>query len=260
MNNSRHPIDKVFHQKLSQHQIKPDPMAWERLAIQLNRPNKSNRFLWLKVAAILVIIMVLGILALNLQNSEVQRQLAHHPEKKVNPITPKNIPFISPKSIQPGEVEKDFGDNKTSINSIDRANYPNKPSSTEENLSKINNGIPNLKKPSMLEKPTIDPIAPLTKKPFPWKLAHPKVENISAISEDQLRKINQNEVTYSVTIISNGISDNSPSDNILVQIEGKFNSLNNLLNKVDQGYAQLQDAKNNLFTSLINQDQKQKSQ
>jgi hypothetical protein len=54
------PIDKLFREKLAAHSLEAPPMAWEK--IESNLPKKSASFLWLKIAASLVLLITAGML------------------------------------------------------------------------------------------------------------------------------------------------------------------------------------------------------
>jgi hypothetical protein len=61
------------------------------------------------------------------------------------------------------------------------------------------------------------------------------------------------EPAYRVTIISDGIKEDK---NLIADIGRKVNQVEGLLGKVDEGFANLQDAKNNLFTALVTRKEK----
>ncbi len=58
------------------------------------------------------------------------------------------------------------------------------------------------------------------------------------------------EVTYKVTIISMGMKDSPEKQTLVGEIENKIDKIGGFIGKVDQGLADLQDAKNNLFANL----------
>lgn len=54
------PIDKLFREKLAEHSLEAPPMAWGKIESKL--PEKSNSFLWLKIAASFVLLITAGML------------------------------------------------------------------------------------------------------------------------------------------------------------------------------------------------------
>src|SRR5690606_27602827 len=58
------------------------------------------------------------------------------------------------------------------------------------------------------------------------------------------------EVAYKITIISNGLREKPEKESLVGEIENKIDKLGGLIGKMDQGFADLQDAKNNLFASI----------
>ena len=56
-------------------------------------------------------------------------------------------------------------------------------------------------------------------------------------------------MTYKITIKSNGISEKPENQGLIAGIENKVDKIGGLLSKVEQGFADLQDAKDNLFVS-----------
>jgi hypothetical protein len=61
--------------------------------------------------------------------------------------------------------------------------------------------------------------------------------------------VEEEVMTYKITIKSNGIKEEPEKQGFIAGIENKVDKIGGLLSKVEQGFADLQDAKDNLFVS-----------
>jgi hypothetical protein len=85
----------------------------------------------------------------------------------------------------------------------------------------------------------------------PLDLAIPPLELDDLIADN----FGSSEVAYKVRIVSRGYAISPDKENL---VDGIENKIGGFFNKVDQGFAEIQDAKNNLLVSLTTKKEKNK--
>lgn len=86
-------IDELFRQKLSHQKLSPPPGAWEAIEQNLPGEKKKGAYLWLSIAASVLVIFTLGWLAIS-QN---------HNESSVNPQSLTQVEKTTPESTVKAE-------------------------------------------------------------------------------------------------------------------------------------------------------------
>ncbi|WP_186754296.1 hypothetical protein [Echinicola salinicaeni] len=260
MDSQKHPIDELFSQKLKQHQERPSNLSWERLDAQLGHQKKSNKPAWIKVAAVIIGIFALTILLWRIdftENKENYPMLAEQtPALNQESLTQSAVVPTDSSRQSVEKIEKPIDANNDTEKVEDEKDHKpvikSKPAPTKENLQKEllpdNSLVAAASNRKTIEKaPEIKPER---------DLGLPELEN-KKISIDELIADNgtvdkkEEPVAYTVKIKSSGISEKPQKENLVSEIGEKINTLGGLIGKVDKGYADLQDAKNNLFASLI---------
>ncbi|GAB3645434.1 hypothetical protein GCM10028791_03530 [Echinicola sediminis] len=248
MDKEKHTIDKLFSQKLQQHQEKPSTLAWEKLERQLGPKKGSNKGIWLRIAA--VFLAALALVYLLWQNfpspipnepptmAEELRQTAPMSKDKPKDKTARqevNVGGDEPSIPKPPNPEKVAANNEASKKNSVQVIKP-RPAATEkiEEVLSADSSQENEKAIPVIATPELD-----------------MSELVAEISTEGMELETPEPVAYKISIRSSGISEKPKKENLVEGIEDKINTLGSLLGKVDQGYAELQDAKNNLFTALI---------
>jgi hypothetical protein len=248
-------FDQFFKDKLVNHEEKISGLAWEKLEAKLPAENKVGGFPWMKIAASLTLILGVGYLILNYMGSEEpslstslatyteeeleikEEQLKETSTSEASQMILESAPFATP-SRQKEAVAKDSDNGKKTSNI-------RLPKHEEVEIKQIIASIPEKIEVSLpeiiLDLPSSS--APSTK------------DLIAVAKEDN----STGEVQYSIKIISKGIKEEPQKPAIINEIENKIDKVGNWLGKVDQGFAELQDAKDNLFASITTKsDKKQK--
>ncbi|NVJ85804.1 MAG: hypothetical protein HWE15_05830 [Algoriphagus sp.] len=252
-------IDVIFREKLESHEVKPSQLAWERLEHQLPKEEKSNpRIYWWAAAAAVVVIFLVGSLLRNPSQPFEGEQLT---AEKVESTE-------TQPSQETQEVEGLVADNATiekEENAIPEIEKPKqkitnqKQSKTPEIKTQLEEPSKNLiaeaqiteKEGERKDEANQVEIAPIT---LPIEREIPELKPIDLNQTvAELKSEKPEEPAYKVTIISDGIKDDK---NLIVGIGKKVDQVGGLLGKVDEGFANLQDAKNNLFASLTSRKEK----
>lgn len=254
MANEKNKLDAQFREKLINHQEKPSALAWERLENQLPKPEQKNGFPFLKIAASLLLLMGMGYFiwyavdSTNFKNQDlaVIEEEIHQNDEKVQfeeakvlkeedlPSTVELAPVVKKDSE---EIQKEIPAPKK------KTNRPK----VEENRSNLVAGINKPEENLAL----IDPIPTAIELPELQIAEEPIIKPLAEIEAPT-----GNENGYRVKIISNGFLAEADKPGLIEEIETKIEKIGGLLNKVDQGFADLQDAKNNLFASISTKKEK----
>ncbi|MGY6743394.1 MAG: hypothetical protein ACXIUQ_11715 [Cecembia sp.] len=241
MANTENNLDRYFREKLEKHEEKPSALAWERLDQELGR-KKPTYVPFLRIAATLLLVIGLAFVfwQLDYTSEQAGEQLAEveevsMPEEAVemNGSLAFKEEDIEGDNLQPLEKDNTGQIAKTapSVEKVSARKVQEEPASA----SLLAEELPKRVEEKPIELPEI-PIAEL-------RLDHAitSAQNFSMEAEE--------EINYRVIIKSSGIKDEPKKPNLIEGIENNVNKLGTFLSKVEQGFADLQDAKNNLFAS-----------
>jgi hypothetical protein len=245
MANTDKNFDQFFKNKLSAHEEKPSQLAWEKFSSELNKKEKGIYSYYLQWAAGLLLLLGLGYLiwSSTLRDNFSNENLVIE-EIKIEPT----IPDIN-KSAQ--EIETNENED-IKEESVKLAEVPKKSEVTKEALKEMT--------PKVIEKEEKSPemFLALDKNEFEVEAIQlpelkpvilPEIELNKEIALFDEPEISEEEPSYTVTIISKGIQDKSEKTNLIEELENKVEKIGGFLGKIEQGFADLQDAKDNLFAN-----------
>ena len=251
MANEDRDFDELFRNKLSKHEIKPSSLAWERLESKLPKNKKSGYYPFLKIAASIILLMGIGYVGWFLSN-EIEPEAP-----QVAEVTKDQVEEESESTL---ELEKE----KVELEATELVPQEGK----IENTSKSKEAKKEVTQQNQIEKQESpkDLFAENTKAPQKIVVESlPEIEipeldlNQSVAINESVEELEEPEVSYKITIVSKGISDSEPEKPGLIDgIENKVEKIGGILSKVDQGFAELQDAKNNLFASITSKKERSK--
>lgn len=242
MANTEKNFDQYFREKLANHEEKPAALAWERLESQLPKKQKAGFYPFLKIAAAIFLLLSAGIVLLKWSGLEQSSQ------QEVAEVAPKQV---ESKIIDQQKEESTFI----------------KPISPLEDESSVNR-IPTIEKPSPNPKKQENPTPVFAnQEPIGDKMVAEAIETKEEIKVEQMElpeinlpdlKITNavafNETVeeapeYKVIIKSKGLKEEAPKQGLIGELEEKVEKIEGIWNKLGQGFADLQDAKENLFAN-----------
>jgi hypothetical protein len=250
-------LDRLFRQKLEHLEQRPDPQAWESLAQKLK--NKRVPLWWLpaRYAAGLLAVIGLGLfMYLKVGKQDLERYTADNIEIEKHTELFPNEPSGSEAPVSP-EKEEVIQDSPSSSEKEGTIDSP----SSHQAAPKIPPQNPKTQaadheNPKQEEAPSIREELPV--------LEIPKMElleiDLSSSLADGLPPVEDlpvKEVEYRVRIISRGYAIAPGKGDIVEEIEQQVGKIGNFLTKVDQGFADLQDAKNDFFALMVTKKEKQ---
>ncbi|MFC5624331.1 hypothetical protein [Algoriphagus winogradskyi] len=255
-------LDQFFKEKLENHTERPSKLAWERLESQLPQQTKSYKGIWWAAAATITILFTVGYFVLREGDVTVEKpMLADNTTEEVID-TPTQPEVITPEEtektqneIENQQAAEELNTKPTTTTTKSKA----KPADTSSNTQKPQNTTPqNLvamnevkeePKPIKTEAPIIEVETPDFKEA---ELPPLNLEQAVAQATESVEA----EPAYRVKIYSSGLKEEPKDKNLIAEIGKTVNEVEDLLGKVDQGFADLQDAKNNLFASITTRKSK----
>lgn len=254
-----HPIDDLFRDKLSGHQEKPSTHVWEKLGARLHQANEKKGFPWLRVAASLLVVATLAyVVWSNIQKEDELKPLVTESntiEEALYGEEKGPAPLMHQDSVGHKE-DRDMEGNSSQVEEDENEQAPvqevpaPRPLPSKPTPSKVGEQ-PNGTLAVREEEKALEPVSELDLVAIDsLGQVDPKPDIEQWVAEN-LPNEKEEEVAYRVHIISSGISEKPKKEPLAKEIEQTIYKIGGLLGKVDQGFADLQDAKNNLFATLI---------
>jgi hypothetical protein len=225
MDKQQQNIDGLFRSKLENHRVKPSGLAWEKLDQQLSRQEKPA-YPWWRVAAVAILLLSMG--ALLWTGSLVTEEIAMPVAQEQ--ILPEELTEVAPETVE--QIVEESIPAPTEPAELPKAAKPaaQKPAARPAELKQQTE--------EMRQTIAAIEVEPVVIAPTEIRLPEPQELYVAEVTEVRVR------------IVSNGIIEQPEKENLIDGIENKIEKVNNLFNKVDQGFADLQDAKNNLFATI----------
>lgn len=245
MANADKKFDQYFQEKLENHEVKPSKLAWERLDSQLGKRDKAAYYPFMRIAAAIILLMGSGYLVWQFSTTEITR-----------PQTAEIIQIPVLEEVLDNKIESQT---EQEITNEDKSDFV-KPETIEKEKPQetpvkkpqiVRNSVTGSPK-ELLAENTI-----LTERNQEQMIGIPEL-NLPELKLDAalaMNDVSQQEyeevVEYKVIIKSKGLKDEPAKQGLIGGIEDKVDKIGGFLNKVEQGFADLQDAKENLFASNV---------
>ncbi|WP_192350795.1 hypothetical protein [Algoriphagus sp. Y33] len=256
MAKEKNKLDQFFKERLENHTEAPSKLAWERLESQLPKKNKSYKGIWWAAAASVAILFTVGYFLVREENTGKEMPLLS--ENKTEELTENeaHTEINTPQEIGETQSETENQQATEELETKPTSTTPSydKPvdsSSTQKSRPNPQNlvAMTEAKKEEPGQEKQVNPEIPTLTVETP-EITEPKfppLEPEKAVAEV---KADEAEPAYTVKIYSSGLKEEPKDKNLLAGIGKTVNEVEGLLGKVDQGFADLQDAKNNLFASI----------
>ena len=242
-------LDRVFREKLENHEASPSPAAWDKLEAQLDAAKQPKKSSWWAIAAAMPLLLGLGYLIWSqAPQAEQENSLAAIEEVSTSTLVSESSPEVEPMVSE--EVQKPVSLAEASTS---RASKPiQKSSLPQENSKEVNLGnvvaeaisFPSSQaavvqevnsttesKTLVIPEPTQTALSPSTSQP---SLAD--TEEIDG---------------YRIRIFSDGLKkEEAPNKNLITELGKTVGQVEGLLDKLDEGFVEIQDKKERLFSSL----------
>jgi hypothetical protein len=242
-------LDRVFREKLEKLEASPSPAAWDKLEAQLDAAKQPKKSFWWAIAAVMPLLLGLGYLIWS-QVPEIEQESSISATEEVLevPLVPESTP----------EAETEVSEESQYQNSLAETAIPSssKPvllsSLPQENSKVVNLGnvvaeaisFPSSQAAveqevnSATESRTLLTPEPTQTTPSP--------------SSSQATLADAEEIDgYRIRIFSDGLKKEEASNkNLITELGKTVGQVEGLLDKLDEGFVEIQDKKNRLFSSL----------
>lgn len=229
MAKEQHQFDSYFKQKLENHTERPSQLAWERIEDGLGKPEKKVFIGWY-AAASLVLLLGLGYLLLRqgaLDGSLMEENLVSQ-QLEENSI-------MDESTIDSTEATSESTLPSLEPTQENRSTEASKPKVVKEKVPAIETFSQTIAQRELAEEIIALP---------DLKLPELVLDQTIALVEPTITNAIDEEPSYTVTIRSSGIKAEAPKDNLIDELENKVDKIGGFISR---GFADLQDAKSNLF-------------
>jgi hypothetical protein len=251
-------FDRIFREKLENHQAKPSAAAWEKLEYQLPEPRPSQKGLWWAIAASVSIILATSWMVWvkseqSLQNPQ-SAQVTDLPKEKPEDQLVTTLPD-QPKQPLSEPIQNQRAVNKPIPTKIkNESPEKTKTNSPEIKVNEQNQSI------LIASTETVSEEKNVVNASFGLETHSDKLpETIHVITQHQITETfasKEDAPLYRVSIYSDGLKKSQePNKNLITEMGKTVGKVENLLGKVDEGFVELQDKKNSLFATLTSRKQ-----
>ena len=239
-------LDRVFREKLENHQETPSLAAWDTLASQLDTkqaPKKGNA--WWAIAAAIPLMLGAAFLFWS-TGKETEKQAPLAEAQEINPEVNVNPPVTPSPSVE-AEIEVPSTSSVSTPNERVQTGIKTQqsiPSTLVAEVITQTEAVPASIPVFMAE---VVPDAPEPIRSPAAALAETKSSFTPSTNETLAEEVG----TYRIRIYSDGLQKAAPKEKNLVTELGKtVGQVEGLLGKLDEGYEEIQEKKERLFSSL----------
>lgn len=242
-------LDRVFREKLENHEASPSPGAWDKLEAQLDAAKQPKKSTWWAIAAAMPLLLGLGYLIWS-QAPQADEESSLAAIEEVLEIPPVSESSPEAETIVPEETQKPVSLAES------RTSHSNKPilksSLPQENSKEVNFGnveaeavtFPSSQAAvvqevnSTTESKTLVIPEPTQTTPSP-STSQPSLADVEDLDG------------YRIRIFSDGLKkEEAPNKNLITELGKTVGQVEGLLDKLDEGLVEIQDKKERLFSSL----------
>jgi hypothetical protein len=242
-------LDRVFREKLGNHEASPSPAAWDKLEAQLDAAKQPKKSSWWAIAAAMPLLLGLGYLIWSqVPQAEQESSLAATEEVLEIPPVLESTPEAET------EVSKEFqNQNSLTEKATPSSSTPILKSSLPEENSKAVNlenvvaetvTFPSLR---AVEEVTVN-YATESK-----TLLNPEPIRITTTPNTPQSTLADVEDLdgYRIRIFSDGLKkEETPNKNLITELGKTVGQMEGLLDKLDEGFVEIQGKKDRFFSSL----------
>ena len=242
-------LDRVFRDKHANQEATPSPAAWEKLETQLDAAKQPKKSSWWAIAAAMPLLLGLGYLIWSQAPQPTQENSVAASEEVLE------VPLV-PESTQKAETK--VSEESQYQNSLPEKIYPS--SSKPDLLASLpqeNSKVVNLGKvvaetvtfPSPQAAATVELNSTAESKI--WLTPEP-TQTTPAPNNSQASLADGEDLDgYRIRIFSDGLKkEEAPNKNLITELGKTVGQVEGLLDKLDEGFVEIQDKKDRLFSSL----------
>lgn len=242
-------MDRVFREKLENHEASPRSVVWDKLEAQLDAAKQPKKNSWWAIAAAMPLLLGLGYLVWSqIPQTEQKNSIAAIEEVLEVPLVPESTP----------EAKTVVSDEEQYQNSLAETVTPSsskpvlKSSLPQENSITVNLGnvvAETVTFPSLQTAVAVELNSTTESKIW---LTSETTQTTPLPSTSQPTLADAEEIDgYRIRIFSNGLKKEEASNkNLITELGKTVGQVEGLLDKLDEGLVDIQDKKDRLFSSL----------
>ena len=242
-------LDRVFREKLENHEASPSPAAWDKLEAQLDAAKQPKKSSWWAIAAAMPLLLGLGYLIWS-QVPQTEQESSLASIEEVSTSTPVSESSPEAETMVPEEVQKpvSLAEASTSRASkpIQKSSLPQENTKDTQIESRMAEAVtfPSLQTAVEVELSSTTESNPLVTPEPTQTTPSPSTSQPSLADAEDLDG-------YRIRIFSDGLKkEEAPNKNLITELGKTVGQVEGLLDKLDEGLVEIQDKKERLFSTL----------
>ena len=241
-------LDRVFREKLENHEASPRPAAWEKLEAQLDAGKHPKKNFWWAIAAAMPLLLGLGYLIWSqAPQADQESSLATTEEvleiPPVSATTPAAEPVVSEEIQKPASLAESspFRSSKPVL----KSSLPQE-NSQKANLEPMVAEAINFPSPQTAAEATGNS----TSESKIWVSPEPARTTTATSSQASLADAEEID-GYRIRIFSDGLKkEEAPNKNLITELGKTVGQVEGFIDKLDDEFVEIQDKKERLFSTL----------
>lgn len=242
-------LDLVFREKLENQEASPRPAAWDKLEAQLDAAKQPKKSSWWAIAAAIPLLLGLGYLIWSQATQPEQENSAAASEEVLE------VPLV-PESTQEAKTvvseEAHYQNSLTETVTPSSSKLVLKSNLIQENPKVVNLGnvvaeTVTFTSPQVAVAVEVN----LVTESKIWQTPEPTQTTPSPSTSQPTLADGEDLDGYRVRIFSDGLKkEEVPNKNLITELGKTVGQVEGLLDKLDEGFVEIQDKKEHLFSSL----------
>ena len=242
-------LDRVFREKLENHQESPSLAAWDKLEAQLDAAKQPKKSSWWAIAAAMPLLLGLGYLIWSqAPQPEQENSVAAIEEVLEVPLAPESTQEAKTVVSEEAQYQNSLTETVTPSSSkpILKSSLPQENSKVVnlENVVAETAIFPSHQTAIAME------INSITESKI-WQTPEPTQTTPGPSSPQPTLADGEDLDGYRIRIFSDGLKkEETPNKNLITELGKTVGQVEGLLDKLDEGFVEIQDKKDRLFSSL----------
>ena len=242
-------LDRVFREKLENHEASPSLAAWDKLEAQLDAAKQPKKSSWWAIAAAMPLLLGLGYLIWS-QAPQAEQENSLAAIEEVSTSTPVSELPIEAKTAVSEETQKpvSLARSSTSHSSkpVLKSSFPQENSKEAQLENVVAEAVTFPSAQTTLERAvTYSSESKTLPTPGPTQTTtSPSTAQPTLADGEDLEE-------YRIRIFSDGLKkEEAPNKNLITELGKTVGQVEGLLDKLDEGFVEIQDKKERLFSTL----------
>ena len=242
-------LDRVFREKLENHEASPSPAAWDKLEAQLDAAKQPKKNSWWAIAAAMPLLLGLGYLIWSqAPQADEESSLAAIEEVSTSTPVSESSPEVETMVTEEAQYQNSLAETATPSSSKPslKSKFP------QENSKEVNLGnvvAEAISFPSSQATVAVEVNSTTESRTL---LTPETTQTTPSPSSSQPSLADTEEIDgYRIRIFSDGLKkEEATNKNLITELGKTVGQVEGLLDKLDEGLVEIQDKKERLFSTL----------